>query len=72
MKGLEVKLRVVYLRLEFGQVFMRTKIGSEKNRKGERDGGTRAAASPGPTVDRRKPRMSARGWFLWSNTMANS
>lgn len=36
-EGVEVKLKVVYLRLEFGQVFMRTEIGSEKSRKGERD-----------------------------------
>lgn len=36
-EGVEVKLRVVYVRLEFGQVFMRTEIGSEENRKGERD-----------------------------------
>lgn len=30
-------MRVLYLRLEFGQVFMRTEIGSEKNRNGESD-----------------------------------
>lgn len=64
---MEVKLRVVHLRLEFEQVFMRTEIGSEK--KPERERGTEGLepqhlAQPWTEGS---PGCRQEAWLLWSN-----
>lgn len=67
-EGVEVKLRVVPLQLEFEQVFMRTEIGSEK--KTERERGTEGLEPqqhPAQQWMEGSPGCWQEAWLLWSN-----